>query len=257
MLAVVSRSARAPGQSRRHDLVSLPPPPTNSNGEMPVSSTDKIVWISAREALNAVEARFGGSYMAKAELADRLRDGRLTTMAEKKWSSRGELAGTALGDVPDAEDENVDVDIDYEIRPSLWRWSECWTKDQQDWRWHSGSFVLTYDEEELDCILLAGVQFDKAQIDALARGDLNNDGVPDFDDPAPAVRRGRRPEIKARVRVFQKILDLEFKKELVNFKTQEALIAELEDAGLGLRSRALQPLISELWPKLNAHINGA
>ena len=161
--------------------------------------------IAAIDALSLLEPHMGGSFAAKTEIADRMRDGRLSVYARRAWDSQKLDVRAAWKEMPDEADPERDFLSDFEVGSHVFQRSRSWTLDQASWRWPSGRFsTLIRRQQPALRYMLEDVHFDPDEIDALV-GMLThrqvNDNVPPIsidderNDKNEGKRQGRPSEV--------------------------------------------------------------
>lgn len=118
-------------------------------------------WVSAGEAHQLLSDCFVGSEIAKSEIADRLRRGRLTARARELFRIDGERW---RWNPP----EKVGLIASAWLDPAIWRTSRRWTDDQRHWRMCFSQMLLTTRLKPERRLILHGVRFLRAEIEAIA-----------------------------------------------------------------------------------------
>lgn len=91
---------------------------------------DKLAFLTPSKAVKRIEPSIGSSVVAKMEIAERLKDGRLQAYAEEMWTAEGRRWRTAFREGPSEADLVVRSHI---IKASVWRSSNCWAEDTCRW----------------------------------------------------------------------------------------------------------------------------
>ncbi|WP_420137911.1 hypothetical protein [Sphingomonas sp.] len=138
-----------------------------------VEADEPLDWsllISAMEAVLLLESRFGGITGAKAELADRMRDGILQVYARKAWDSCERDVAAAWEEDPDEGIASYAIEFELTVLPGAWRRSKQWLVDISEWRWPSGRFSTVQRRAPMLRYMFEAIHFQRAEIEALRDG---------------------------------------------------------------------------------------
>lgn len=239
--------------------------------EEPDNKIDFSTCVRAHQALDWLTPILGGRTIAKAEIADLMRDGSLSVVARRTWDTRRINPIAAWAEVPDEDDEFTELERDTDIGLYVWRRSRQWQLDQMDWRWPSGRFSVVHSLKPCLRILVDDVHFCRGQIKELgesrtAKANRPAEPVPFARDSAPSEPgpddiseiaskpssgKGRHARAKAWAAVFTELSKLRDAGKIAEYNGIQKLafhcsgISNQSGDG-GLNQGTLEPLIRAL-----------
>lgn len=123
-------------------------------------------WYSPSETLQLFE-RYYNRVEAKSEIADRLRDGLIRAHADLIWDCRERDMKHSLSNreksLQNKNKSNPSENL--EITAPLWRDSNYWSHDIEQWMWEEGIFCVTLSMTPPDRTILEGVKLSKEDVD--------------------------------------------------------------------------------------------
>lgn len=263
------------GPSPISDKDSTPGEAQELGNAEPSREIDFSALVRADQALGWLAPILGGRTIAKAEIADLMRDGSIEVFARRAWDSKAINPVTAWVAEPDEDDEFTDLELDINVNASVWRRSRRWMLDQVDWRWPSGRFTVVHRLRPFRRILIEDVHFDPNDIKrvgelhagkaglALEQIPLASEGEisrpPEADDTIfeakgkDTKKRGRRTRGRAWATVCNELWRLRESGELANGRFNGVQKLAYHCSGVskqsgdeGLGQGTIEPLITAL-----------
>lgn len=154
--------------------------------EEPDSKIDFSTRVRAHQALEWLTPMLGGRTIAKAEIADLMRDCSLSVVARRTWDTRRINPIAAWAEVPDEGDEFTALEVDTDLGLYVWRRSRQWQLDQMYLRWPSGRFSVVHSLKPCLRILIDDVHFCREQIKEL--GESRTEKANRTSKPVPFAR---------------------------------------------------------------------